>query len=866
MEDSAVRYSSNVPLQETPAWGGGSEERHRQGSPHSPCAPWCRVRCRLSVFAWHFLSTPSFSFLRKVFCCFRNAPESSESSAPRNAATSGTEEHGTLVADSIPPRPDTAPAAPWDVCTPRGVAWKQSGRQSCLFAALSASFLGSFLACVVLYLLCVWRNDWQSIDTTLFAWSGKYWSWAWILCSLFFFVWSYNAVLSVSILLVLRPPPCWTRAAESSTSFPAAMSSSASRLSSACLPVLSPLHYILLPGCLALCAAFFVITFLLWGPEYRGVPLWFEFYFPSLYAVSLPVVTLCFGGVIVFFSPTRSSSPSRGVVFPESSQQRPGCHPHSSAPLLDTAGPAAFPGPPGSAYQPYSHSDLCLFDGQECMFTKTGTARRASAGEADLTAPLTGSGTRDVCSPDSPSAAARGRASGTHSGCLGVSATEEKSEDRAGDGGDREACGEEDSETEGPVTAVHQWRHVVFCLPQWVALLVLAGVWTFFLAAPFVAPWLFSSPCLLRDPPASSPENQRRRVKFSGEEETWKTKSFFAFGSDSSSSLNTHRSKRANLHPWLPEKPLLIGHRGLPELRPENTEVSFEAASAMGCSGLESDVVISADGVPFLLHDLTFARTTNVADVFPSRAKTRADLFTWADVAELNAGRWWLEKDPYGTVKLVDPVVQKEISEQKIPTLEWLMRKAVSANRTLIYDLRCPDCDSNTWGCGTKCVDLTIDLVRKTKCSRHLWWLQDKRQEVKKEFPDVTIVTAADRHFRHDADNLTDVLNVEWVQLDAQLIKMWNERGYWVNAYVVSQPWLLSYFWCAGVDSVTTNSCSRLNAMDAPVQHISWNAFLWYVAILDLICILLFIGLLYFCRRPPSDCPCSVTVVNMSSF
>lgn len=42
-------------------------------------------------------------------------------------------------------------------------------------------------------------------------------------------------------------------------------------------------------------------------------------------------------------------------------------------------------------------------------------------------------------------------------------------------------------------------------------------------------------------------------------------------------------------------------------------------------------------------HDPTFARTTNIAKVFPSRARTRADLFTWMDIEQLNTGEWWLK-------------------------------------------------------------------------------------------------------------------------------------------------------------------------------------------------------------------------------
>src|SRR5438270_2727669 len=47
----------------------------------------------------------------------------------------------------------------------------------------------------------------------------------------------------------------------------------------------------------------------------------------------------------------------------------------------------------------------------------------------------------------------------------------------------------------------------------------------------------------------------------------------------------------------------LQGHRGARVLRPENTLPSFEAAFDAGVSSVETDVRLSADGIPVLFHD-----------------------------------------------------------------------------------------------------------------------------------------------------------------------------------------------------------------------------------------------------------------------
>ncbi|MDK1388837.1 glycerophosphodiester phosphodiesterase family protein [Sinorhizobium sp. 8-89] len=55
----------------------------------------------------------------------------------------------------------------------------------------------------------------------------------------------------------------------------------------------------------------------------------------------------------------------------------------------------------------------------------------------------------------------------------------------------------------------------------------------------------------------------------------------------------------------------VCGHRGHSLHYPENTLPAFEAAKAAGATTVEIDVVLTADGEPIILHDLTVDRTTN---------------------------------------------------------------------------------------------------------------------------------------------------------------------------------------------------------------------------------------------------------------
>ena len=65
----------------------------------------------------------------------------------------------------------------------------------------------------------------------------------------------------------------------------------------------------------------------------------------------------------------------------------------------------------------------------------------------------------------------------------------------------------------------------------------------------------------------------------------------------------------------------VIAHRGAPGYLPEHTLESYAMAYGQGAHYLEPDLMLTKDGVPIALHDRTLDATTNVAEVFPDRAR-----------------------------------------------------------------------------------------------------------------------------------------------------------------------------------------------------------------------------------------------------
>lgn len=79
--------------------------------------------------------------------------------------------------------------------------------------------------------------------------------------------------------------------------------------------------------------------------------------------------------------------------------------------------------------------------------------------------------------------------------------------------------------------------------------------------------------------------------------------------------------------------PPVCGHRGAAAAAPENTLASIREAARQGAAWVEVDVMLTADGVPVLIHDETLDRST---DGQGAVAET-----PYAALAGLDAGSWF---------------------------------------------------------------------------------------------------------------------------------------------------------------------------------------------------------------------------------
>jgi len=116
------------------------------------------------------------------------------------------------------------------------------------------------------------------------------------------------------------------------------------------------------------------------------------------------------------------------------------------------------------------------------------------------------------------------------------------------------------------------------------------------------------------------------------------------------------------MSPW--PYPQWVAHRGAGKLAPENTMAAFRLGARHGYRMFECDAKLSADGVPFLMHDATLERTTNGKG-------TGGDL-PWGELAQLDAGSWH----------------SRAYAGEPLPTLENLARFCLTNGHFLNIEIK----------------------------------------------------------------------------------------------------------------------------------------------------------------------------------
>ncbi|XP_063349580.1 glycerophosphodiester phosphodiesterase domain-containing protein 5 isoform X2 [Pelmatolapia mariae] len=295
----------------------------------------------------------------------------------------------------------------------------------------------------------------------------------------------------------------------------------------------------------------------------------------------------------------------------------------------------------------------------------------------------------------------------------------------------------------------------------------------------------------------------------------------------------------------LKPRPAVIGHQGAPMLAPENTIWSFQRALQMNVTGLEADVAISMDGVPFLMRDFTLRRTTDVEKVFPDRQMDEASLFNWTDLQQLNAGRWFLKDDPFWTVHTLLQREKERIANQTVCSLEQLLKLASYHNSTVVFRLRRPP---PKHPCYDSWINDTLQAVQQSGVPQSLvmWTPDDNRTQVRLLAPDLIQTSVVKRSPQVLEQSGISSLLLRYNQVSREEIRNFSEAHINLTLYTVNEPWLYSVLWCSGVSSVSSEAPHVLLKVPYPIWLMRPNEYCLAWVSADLISFAVVIGIFIF--------------------
>jgi glycerophosphoryl diester phosphodiesterase len=241
-------------------------------------------------------------------------------------------------------------------------------------------------------------------------------------------------------------------------------------------------------------------------------------------------------------------------------------------------------------------------------------------------------------------------------------------------------------------------------------------------------------------------------------------------------------------HDW--PYPFWIAHRGAGKRAPENTLAAFREGAARGFRMFECDVKLSADDIPFLLHDSELERTTSGLGLAGERP--------WAALSQLDAGSW------HGA----------QHAGETIPTLQAIARYVIANGLAVNLEIK------PTPGVETR----TGDFV--ARAAQQLWTGLPPPLLSSFEVPALEAAAAAAPELPRAL--LLESLWAGWFEtaqrlacravvthyplMDAALVQRLHAAGMRALVYTVNAPADLAAMRAAGVDGVITDEVERYEA------------------------------------------------------
>jgi glycerophosphoryl diester phosphodiesterase len=210
---------------------------------------------------------------------------------------------------------------------------------------------------------------------------------------------------------------------------------------------------------------------------------------------------------------------------------------------------------------------------------------------------------------------------------------------------------------------------------------------------------------------------------------------------------------------------LIYAHRGASKIAPENTLPAFDYANQMGTDGIETDVQLTKDNVPVLIHDENLRRTTDGTGFVQD--------YTYEELQNLDAGSWFAEK----------------FEGTRIPSLaeflEWVKNKPLKLNMELknnIIDYK---------GLESIVYDMLVayNMLGRTVISSFNPESIQRLKEIDEAIPTAFLTSKKIRDLTSYAKDLgASSLHIKYRLLTKKLVNQCHENDLSIRVYTVNRP------------------------------------------------------------------------------
>lgn len=240
-----------------------------------------------------------------------------------------------------------------------------------------------------------------------------------------------------------------------------------------------------------------------------------------------------------------------------------------------------------------------------------------------------------------------------------------------------------------------------------------------------------------------------------------------------------------------------FAHRGASGYFPENTMLAFEKAIEMNCTGIETDVQMTKDGVLVLIHDEYVNRTTNGTGLVKD--------FNFKEISNLDAGSY----------------LKSDFSQCRIPTVEDLIN--LIKDKDIIINFEIKSGVVIYEGIEEKLIELIYKykIEDKVILSSFNHYSMVKCKEISKEIKTGLLYMAGlfepEIYCQHVG---ADALHPFYMSINKEIVSAAHKRGVQINPFTINDEETMKAMLQLGVDGIITNFPDKLDILLKEISYV----------------------------------------------